>query len=293
VAVRRDLYTLSRNGSDSDEIERWLNAEFEQPGLDASERLLAGSRLTKADWEALIKLYALQEFRTPSSFILFMQRWEKTLPNLIQETLASIAQAVSAPLFPEEDTRKSEEFARLSKIVLHDPEEGNGGGRTLEASITAGRGLWMYVLKYLMSGRSIERLLSHEWSILTPYGSAEWPITDHPSVRVAFNSLKDYSFDGGFGKRNNDLFMPLSPRHLLFAQVGKKHERYFTATLDHTIILQTLLVRRAHRYVFATAPSNWIEQLRPRTVDADLTRAEQEGWQRWHSEQIRAEASNT
>src|SRR4051812_40207486 len=46
LAMQRDLYTFVDAGSESDEIERWLAREFKHPGLEASQNLLRGARLS-------------------------------------------------------------------------------------------------------------------------------------------------------------------------------------------------------------------------------------------------------
>ena len=43
--------------------------------------------------------------------------------------------------------------------------------------------------------------------------------------------------------------MPVSPRHLLYVQVGKKIANRFSFSLHHTSLVQQLLVKRAHRRI--------------------------------------------
>ena len=162
-AFRRDLYTTLEGGRETDAIERWLTSEIEQPGQEASERLLAGRRLTRDDWRALIRLYALQEVRTPLSFTEFISRWDAYLPDLIEKSLKEAVRVISlkkAAGSPIETQRKDYEFSRLLKVSVQE-STGDGNAR-LGATVTAGRSLWMYAIRHLMQGRAMDKLLSHE-----------------------------------------------------------------------------------------------------------------------------------
>ena len=53
------------------------------------------------------------------------------------------------------------------------------------------------------------------------------------------------------------------------------------------------LVERAHRWVFATGPLNWVVRSRPRLVDKDAFQREAALWRRWHREQGEAERARS
>jgi hypothetical protein len=85
--------------------------------------------------------------------------------------------------------------------------------------------------------------------------------------------------------------MPLSPYHLLHTQVGTRRQRYSTLSIEHTRIVQRLLVERAFRAVYSTTEAEWIVRLRPRRIDTKLFQSERDDWERWHAEQSEAEQS--
>lgn len=58
IAYRKHLYTQIISGSESDEIEKWLDREFESPANAVLDKATAGGRLSKDDWEILIKFLA-------------------------------------------------------------------------------------------------------------------------------------------------------------------------------------------------------------------------------------------
>lgn len=122
-----------------------------------------------------------------------------------------------------------------------------------------------------------------------PNGEAEWPLTDHPVLRLNYYKAGQYDFRGGWGNKGSEILMPLSPRHLLYVQVGKRLANRFDFSDEHTQLVQRLIVERGHRWVFALHPATWIAQFKPRMIDALAFSAEQAAWARWHSDQSRAE----
>jgi hypothetical protein len=147
-------------------------------------------------------------------------------------------------------------------------------------------------MRSLLTGNGIARLQRHKWSIVEPHGTAEWFTSDHPAMRLNFYSTENYDFGGGWGRRNCDLFLPLSPRHLLYVQVGTKHPERFTFGPEHTRMIQRLLAERAHRWIFARVPIASVAQDRPRIVDAERFRAEEQFWTDWDDANRRAEADD-
>ena len=84
--------------------------------------------------------------------------------------------------------------------------------------------------------------------------------------------------------------MPVSPHLAVYTQIGTRSPGPFTFSLEQTRMVQRFLVERAFRWVLAPRPLPWVAAVRPRTVDADTFKAEQEGWKRWNPDQGQAEA---
>ncbi len=92
LASQEHLYTTVDSSSESDEFERWIEREFETPGLMAIQALVQGSRLSPADWQAMLKFTMLQDIRTPLHFLESVRRWHKEMP----ETLETVVRDVEA-----------------------------------------------------------------------------------------------------------------------------------------------------------------------------------------------------
>src|SRR5271168_1916025 len=66
IAYHAHLYTRIVSGTQTDEVEKWLNAEFETPAEEALKRATGGSRLSPTDWHNLVRFLAAQDVRTPA-----------------------------------------------------------------------------------------------------------------------------------------------------------------------------------------------------------------------------------
>lgn len=292
VAMQKDLYTTIEGGEETDHAERWF-ARIEHEGLEASERLIEGARPTRDEWHAMIRFYALQDVRTPQSFVESMRRWDKELPETIEKVLASsiaeLAQAKAQGRMLEPQKDEGHPFSGTFQISIHPPSE-RGGDATVQASVIAGRRFWIATIYHVLGGKAMDRLLRHTWSILKPAAGLEWPLTDHPAIKLSYRSASDFNFHAGWAQRRADLMMPLSPHHLLYVQVGSNVRGVRTLSYETTTQLQKMIVNRASRHIFARRPSEWISKARPRTVNRSLYDDERAAWERWHPEQSQAES---
>jgi Protein of unknown function (DUF4238) len=74
LAYHEHLYTRVMASGETDEIEKWLAREYEDPGAEVIDKVTSGSRLTKDDWECLIRFAAAQDVRTPARLLEILQR---------------------------------------------------------------------------------------------------------------------------------------------------------------------------------------------------------------------------
>jgi hypothetical protein len=289
VAFHRDLYA-ALSTPELDEFERWIATEFEEPALETRDRVVKGDPLTARDHERLGSFFAAQDVRTPASFFESQERWATQLPETFERTLNDAVAKLEAAhqagtLLPPPAPRRNP-FADALRISIEPHDEGRAAIRVRLASA---RAFWIAQMRSLLTGRAVATLRSHKWSIVEPHGTAEWFTSDHPTIRLNFYSIENYDFGGGWGRQNCDLFLPLSPRHLLHAQVGTVQPERLTFGPEHTRLIQRLLAERAHRWIFARVPIASVVQDRPRIVDAERFRAEEQFWANWDDANRNAE----
>jgi hypothetical protein len=87
IAYHTHLYTRIVDGRESDGVERWLEREYETPAEEILQKVTSNARLTPSDWRVLVRFLAAQDVRTPARLVENLQRWYRTLPGLLENTL--------------------------------------------------------------------------------------------------------------------------------------------------------------------------------------------------------------
>jgi len=109
-------------------------------------------------------------------------------------------------------------------------------------------------------------------------------------IRLNYYDPENYDFDGGWGRKGTEIFMPLSPSHLLYTKVGEKPpSRGTQCSLDQAEMIRRCIAEHAHRFVFAVEQDTNVPKLRPRIVNEDLHKDEKIQWSKWHEDQTTAE----
>ena len=284
IAFHQHLYTQIIGGEESDELERWLDAEFEAPAKAPIERVVSEQALSVDDWHALIRFAFAQDVRTPARLREFLRRQSQDLPAQLE---AIVNQAVkrlesAGPAVVPNATR-SKDFPL--KVSLQDQGDGSG---TLKAETVVGRKLWHWSLRHLLLN-TIDKIPLKGWSILRPALGLTWPTSDNPLIRLNYESPARYDFNGGWAVHSGDILLPLSPTHLLHRCAGHKGKqrgfRLDTATTQRTI---QIIIEHADRYIFAANEFD-VDRIRERRVSAQDHAEERAMWSRWPSEQAAIE----
>lgn len=291
VAFHSHLYTRTVAGGESDDLERWLDVEFEGPAEESIERAVSGRRLTPTDWRRLARFFAAQDARTPARLVEDLKRWSRTMQPMLDDVMRGSVARLGA-MSPQERA------AQLGRVAANDAvpfrvtiqKNPDGQGGLIKGETILGRNLWVWSIKSLLTGPSLRALEGHRWTILTPPDGVTWFTTDDPVLKLNFNSPIEYDFGGGWGSTGTDLFLPLGPHHLLFTQVGKRvPPRGTPMDRRRADLIRRLTAEHAHRYVFAAAPDPFVARVRPPVVDGAALKRESAQWEAWHAAQSEAE----
>jgi hypothetical protein len=290
LAYHKHLYTRVIAAGETDEVEKWLAKEFEDPGNVVIQKAVSGDRLAPEDWECLIRFVALQDARTPARLIEMMDRWSKTLPDMVQTTLNSsvnkLAEALREGRTIERSSSTTSEYfpARITREI----EPGAKAG-VLKVETVAGRSLWLFALRHLLTD-TCRVLLRHKWTILRPPLSMNWATSDDPVIKLNYYSQRKYDFNGGWGSDGTEILFPLGPKHLLHTRIGHRPlPKYQCVPIPTAEAFQRFTIEHAHRFVFAAAQDPLVPTIRPRVVDAARYQHEINQWRRWNEEQSTAE----
>jgi len=290
IAKHQNLYTRIAAGQNTDEIERWLNKEFETPAQASIDRAVSGERLSSDDWHQIIRFVAAQDVRTPARLHESMKRWQTdlqpTMTEILEDAVKTFAAAKQNGNRVDTTTHPYADYfpIKISKDLPPGAEYGSLGVETI-----AGRGLWLFSLKHLLTS-TLGILLKHKWTILLCPENMKWMTSDDPVVKLNYYSPHNYDFGGGWGRRGTEIFMPLSPRHLLYTRIGSRPPVRGTVLSDELAQgLQHITVQHAHRFVFSVEADNRLPTIRNRHVSAHDFESEATQWKNWHREQTAAE----
>lgn len=277
---------------ESDKIERWFDSTFESPAGRALQNAVTDQRLSSDEWVLLIRFLAAQDARTPARLLGRMKDWRENMQSIINEvTSDAISQLEEAKRsgisIAFEGPAADDELFPVRTMVEIQPGEESGLLR-VEASV--GRSLWLWSLKHVLT-KTLDVLHQHSWTILRSPPGIEWLTSDNPVVRLNYHDAQRYDFRGGWNSPGTNIFMPLSPSHLLFTQIGSRQRlpRGTTVSLDFAMQIQRFTAEHAHRYVFGRSADVHTALWRPRTVNREIFHAEAEQWKSWNDVQSEAE----
>jgi hypothetical protein len=221
TGYEKNLYTRIVRGEETDDIEQWLNREFESPAKEPFQKVLADNELTRDDWEILVRFLASQIVRTPAFLIKNLPLWNRMAPVILDQTTKDVEARLreakeSGQRIVYDDAPNTEYFPM--KIDRKDlPEEKKVQFTT---TLVVGRGMWFSTMKHTLTN-TLKVLYRHNWTILEAPARLRWFTSDDPVICLNFRSESDYDFNGGWGRARANILFPLSPRHLMFTEIGE------------------------------------------------------------------------
>lgn len=291
VGYKRDLYTRCVLGTETDEFEKWLGQGFERPADGPIGKAQGDEQLEASDWEVLVRFLASQIVRTPAFFIGMQPTWDKIMPWVLENSMHDVKEKLQrAKETGEPPPTGGHGDPSPIPLRVHREDVPEEGTAKITVEVLMGRGLWQNSMRHMLTN-TVKVLLEHRWSILLAGFGTQFFTSDDPVVRLNFHSPSHFDFNGGWGSIGTEIFLPLTPRHLLYTKVGFWAEpRGIILSESETHRFRQMIARHAHRSIFALAQDSRIPQIRPRVVNARMVIDEEEQWRRWHEEQNQAEA---
>ena len=289
VAFQPHLYTRLSAEGETDEVERWLERDFETPAEEAIKKVVSDQKLSYEDWQRLARFAAAQSVRTPAKLFQGMERWHKEMPKIMESTLKKAvtkleeAKKTGIPIKTRKNVASETFPMRVSTEPIPDTDKS-----FLKVETIIGRGTWLFGLNRLLT-KTLKVLLKHRWSIMFAAPNFEWFTSDDPVICLNYYGNGSYDFRGGWGNKGSEILLPLSPRHMLYTKVGAKNKSRIEVSYEFCTKLQRFIAEHSDRWIFAHEPFEKIEMLCPRIVDPTAYNTEMEAWNKWHDDQSRAE----
>jgi len=292
IAYHSHLYTRIVGGEETDEIERWLDSEYENPVEPIIEMVLAQRKMCPKDWTTLIKYMASQDVRTPARLLESLKMQEKTMPDIMQSTLEK---AVNELETAEKEGRvvnpKRMPNSELIPMRVSIQDDSKTEKAAIKVQTVTGRAAWLFGIRHLLGKtRSMNALLGHKWSILKSPEGISWCTSDNPVIKLNFYSPNNYDFKGGWGSKGTKLLFPLSPRYMLYTKIGERPPlRGTVLSVEMANIFQKIILEHAHRFIYSAEKNLIVESIRPRTESKSIFDDEKHQWQSWHNKNVQIE----
>lgn len=283
IAFHRHLYTRMVSGKESDELEKWLDREYETPANAIFEKIVLNKKLSVKDWHILINFLAAQDIRTPARLYEHLERSSESLPEILEDTLQKLKEKLESNEAKDVAEHKvSDQNSSLLPLKVTTKSVPGEKSGVIKVETYVGRSTWIYSIKHLLENTA-KILLEHKWTIVKPAKGFKWFTSDNPVVKLNFTNPQNYDLKGGWGRKKGNIIFPIGPEHAMFVQIGDKPMQKGTRlSVDQTIFFRKIIAENANRMIFSNSFDNEIEKNLPRSVDSIQFRKEQIELEKWH-----------
>lgn len=286
TAVWNDLYTRYNGVTAVDDFEKWFNKEFETPAEPVIKKLINGEKITKQEEIIITHFVAAQSIRVPAQ-----------VGRILDISYRCATKVLSKNIFSELDKQKIEKFTKNNSNLEH--KKGNEllpikvkidrEKNCAEINTTIGRGYYLYSLRHLLTN-TLSKIESHKWQVIHSAEGISFPTTDNPVICLNYRGINDYDFDGGWGRINGNIIMPISPNCLLFTQIGS-NSRFEEADYSPfwSEFFRKIIIEHAYRFVYADKRQRGMLAINPRHINLKLYLEEKNKMADWNDDQLKAE----
>lgn len=285
AATWRDFYTQHIGEELDDSIERYIEQHYETPAKECIQKLVGGCALDSEELLRLVDFAVLQMVRTPAWYSKTNEITQSIFADVMRKTVEEALADIREQRFDKH--HQFDEYAEASKRkpFPNAPIETSidKANNAIKSEIAIGRENYLASLGNTLNGTIAGVMRGYHWSILKTPDGFELPTSDNPFTRLAYRDKDTYDLDGGLGVRKVDLFMPLTPRHLLFTEVGmmRNVDPYLLWNDSARDLIIKAIVENATRYVYSRSEDGFIVAVRPRRIDPeydDLMRKSLSHW---------------
>lgn len=292
TGCQSDLYTYTDEDSETDEFETWFSMEVEQPANEVIAKAINDKLLLEKDYYILSKFVAAQFVRTPASLSKQLKFYKEKLPAIVETTLEDVVRNLEETLPQREPLPhiKLNDAQKLIPAKVTIEKNFNNEDGILKFETILGRGVWLCVIKHFIQNTS-KILMNYHWQIIKAAHSI-WCTSDDPVICLNYYGHDNYNFGGGWGEKGTEILLPLSPKHLLYTQVGETNIRNdLQENPCFTYLIQKLTFEHAFRNIYSDKPFDSIASCKRRIVNNELFKYEKKLWENWYAEQTAAESN--
>lgn len=279
LAVWNDFYTQYNGEKEVDDFEKWFNAEFETPAEPVITKLIKGKSITRQEEKILTRFVMAQDLRVPARVNFILDTAKKSAKDFMN-TFSLDNVTKDEILYTRHDIIND-----LLPINVHIDRE----KQEIEMSTFIGKSVYLYAVKYLLT-RTIKKVEHYRWRVIHAADGISFPTSDDPVILLNYHDKNNYDFKGGWGIKHVNIIMPLSPKCLLFTEIGMKAtSRQFDNSIEWSGFFRKIIIEHAHRYVYAESRQKGMLRINPRRVNEKTFKEEQKTMTDWHEYNTKAE----
>ena len=279
TACWNDFYTQRNGEKEVDEFEKWFNKEFETPAEPIIQKLIENKPITRQEEIRLTHYVMAQNLRVPARVNFILDTAKKSVKKFMD--------SFSFENVKREDILNANHNAidDLLPINVHIDRE----KQEIEMNTFIGKSVYLYAVKYLLT-LTIKKVEHYRWYVIHAADGISFPTSDNPVIFLNYYGNNNYDFNGGWGIKHVNVIMPLSPKCLLFTEIGTKTiSRQFDDSIEWSKFFRKIIIEHAYRYVYADSRQKGMLSINPRRVSAKLFNEEQKTMTDWHEYNIKAE----
>lgn len=278
---RNYLYTTHEQ---ADEMELLFDKKYEDPTAPIIDKIIRQKKLKPTEWHALAEFVALQDFRTLKSLQNHLSNESMRFQRVVTELTKKIEQNPDHFFFNEESGQCNSENTIQMPLKISISHDKEAGKLNINHEYLIGRKSWLAGIQDLLFGVA-PLLKNHNWTVVRPSSGFQWPTSDNPVIKCRFKSNGSFQLVEGLGEPGAYVFLPLSPKILLFTQVGvssrdlpRKYSKLGGIITEKII---EVIVANAHRSVYSAQRDSNIVKLSNRVVDKNRLETEENALKNW------------
>lgn len=251
IASLQNFYINLKEKEEVDEIEKYLNEEFETSASIPLKKAAKGESLSISDWRAIINYIGCQIVRTPAFVSKMLKKTKEDMGSTFQQTITELAEELNNisvdKLKSYSNNKEYDNDNKMFPLKIIDTGIGNNGKTLIKIETIIGKSYYLYMMKYLLK-ETIKILHKHEWKILDLDDRVNIPTSDDPVICLNYYADDTYDFGGGWNNIGSEI----------------------------------IFVEHAHRRIFSMDKERWVTKVRKRYVNLDEFQREKEMLENWH-----------
>jgi len=289
VGYHTDLYSGILNGKETDEIERFFQKEIEEPVRPVLDKIENRENLTKSNLEIIVRFLAAQYVRTPARYFRHKPIYDYLIPTLLETNLRNTIRKAESALqhnLPISSSAKGSKWFPYRTETVKSLEQGK---KLVYFEVLCDRQIWFLEMEKILND-TYKCLLDHRWTFVEAATGVTFYTSDDSVLSVRNDGNGEIMGDGAWSRAGTNIIFPLSPRFLMYTEVGSEEDDSIMQKEPlFSFLFQRYIIRHAFRSIYSIRQSPLISQCRERIVDEAQFNKERNEMANWHKIQTEAE----